>query len=46
MLQYLPAGFLLCRCYERTNSVWCSIFFHMLVNLVSLRLLMLIEQLL
>ena len=46
MLQYLPAGFLLCRCYERTNSIWCSIFFHMLVNLISLRLLMLIQQLL
>ena len=46
LLQYLPAGFLLCRCYERSNSVWCSIFFHMLVNLISLRLLMLIQQLL
>ena len=46
LLQYLPAGFLLCRCYERTNSIWCSIFFHMLVNFVSLRLLMLLEQLL
>ena len=45
-LQYLPAGLLLCRCYERTNSIWCSIFFHMLVNLVSLRLLMLLQQLL
>ena len=46
LLQYLPAGFLLCRCYERTDSIWCSIFFHMLVNLVSLRLLMLLQQLL
>ncbi len=46
LLQYLPAGYLLCRCYERTNSIWCSIFFHMLVNLISLRLLMLIQQLL
>ena len=46
LLQYLPAGFLLCRCYERTNSIWCSIFFHMLVNLISLRMLMLLQQLL
>ena len=46
LLQYLPAGFLLCRCYERSNSIWCSIFFHMLVNLVSLRLLILLQQLL
>ena len=46
VLQYLPAGLLLCRCYERTNSVWCSIFFHMLVNFISLRALLLLEQLL
>lgn len=46
VIQYLPAGFLLCRCYERTNSIWCSIFFHMLVNLVSMRMLLLLEELL
>ena len=46
LLQYLPAGFLLCRCYERTNSIWCSIFFHMLINLVSLKALILLEELL
>ena len=45
-LQYLPAAFLLCRCYERTNSIWCSIFFHMLVNHISMKLLMLLEELL
>ena len=45
-LQYLPAGFLLCRCYERTDSIWCSIFFHMLVNRISLKMLMLLEELL
>lgn len=36
LLQYLPAGFLLCRCYERTNSLWCSIFFHMMTNSIAL----------
>ena len=32
LLQYLPVSLLLCRCYERTNSIWGCIFFHMLVN--------------
>ena len=36
LLQYLPVSLLLARCYERTNSIWCSIFFHMLVNGISL----------
>ncbi len=45
-LQYLPAGFLLCRCYEKTNSIWCSIFFHMLVNHISMKMLMMLEELL
>jgi len=35
LLQYIPASFLLARCYERTNSIWCSIFFHMMVNAVA-----------
>ncbi len=46
MLQYLPAAFLLCRCYERTNSILCSISFHMLINMISMRALMLLEELL
>ena len=46
ILQYLPAAFLLCRCYERTDSIWCSIFFHMLVNLIAMRVLLLLEELL
>ena len=32
LVQYLPVSFLLCRCYERTNSLWSCIFFHMLIN--------------
>ena len=35
LLQYIPVSLLLANCYERTNSIWCSIFFHMLVNGVS-----------
>lgn len=36
VLQYIPVSLLLARCYERTNSIWGSIFFHMLVNGISL----------
>ena len=35
ILQYLPASWLLCRCYERCGSIWGSIFLHMLINAVS-----------
>lgn len=38
LLQYLPAGLLLARCYERTNSIWGSVFFHMLTNALALDL--------
>jgi len=37
LLQYIPVSFLLARCYERTNSIWCPIFFHMTVNSVSVK---------
>lgn len=36
IIQYLPISFLLCRCYEKTNSIWTPIFLHMLVNGVSM----------
>ena len=39
LLQYLPAGFLLARIYEKTNSLWASIFLHMTVNGVAMLLL-------
>lgn len=35
IFQYIPVSFLLARCYERTNSIWCPIFFHMAVNAVA-----------
>jgi len=39
LLQYIPVSFLLARCYERTNSIWCPIFFHMTVNGVAVNTL-------
>ena len=36
LLQYVPAAFLLARIYEKTNSLWASIFLHMTVNGVSM----------
>lgn len=36
VIQYLPVSFLLCRIYERCNSIWGSIGLHMLVNAVSM----------
>ena len=46
LLQYLPASYLLCRCYEYCDCIWGSIFFHMLTNYVSLQALRLAEELL
>lgn len=31
-IQYIPAAFVLCWVYERSGSIWTSIFFHMSVN--------------
>ena len=39
LLQYLPVSWLLCRCYERCNSIWGSIFLHMMINGISMRIL-------
>lgn len=46
VLQYIPVSFLLCRIYESTNSIWSSIFFHMLVNGIALKVLTAAQQLL
>ena len=35
LLQYLPSSFLLCRCYEKTETIWAPLLFHMLNNAVS-----------
>ena len=46
LLQYLPAAYLLCRCYEYCDSIWGSYFLHMLINFISIKALMLLEELL
>ena len=46
IIQYVPASFVLCRCYERTNTIWGSIFLHMLINGVSLSILSAVEGML
>jgi len=46
LLQYVPVSLVLCRVYERTNSIWCSIFFHMLANYIALNALKFLEALL
>ena len=45
LLQYLPAGWLLCRCYERTNSIWGSTFFHMMVNGIAVSTINALQEL-
>lgn len=45
IIQYIPVSILLCRVYERTNTIWSSIFFHMLVNWMSMNALKLLESL-
>ena len=46
LLQYLPASYVLCRCYERTDSIWGSILLHALVNYISLQAMQMLEKLL
>ncbi len=45
-LQYLPVTYLLCRIYERTNSIWGSILLHMVINYIALNALTMLEKLL
>ena len=45
VLQYVPIGILLCRCYEKTETIWTSIFLHMTVNSISLWMLTLAREL-
>ena len=45
-IQYVPVSLLLCRVYERTNSIWGSIFFHMMVNYIAMNALKVLETLL
>lgn len=45
IVQYLPVSFLLARCYERTNSIWGSTLFHMLVNGIAFSALGVLQEL-
>lgn len=38
MLIYVPAGFVLVKVYEKSGTIWCSIFVHMAINLTVLLL--------
>ena len=46
LIQYIPVSILLARCYESTNSIWTPIFFHMLVNGVSVKMLSVLGEML
>jgi membrane protease YdiL (CAAX protease family) len=37
--RYIPVGWALARCYDKTGSIWTSIFMHMLNNAVSMAIL-------
>lgn len=39
IIQYLPASYVLCRCYEQTNTIWSNIFLHMLTNAMTIKVL-------
>ena len=45
IVQYIPASFMLCRCYEKCSSIWGSIFMHMAVNGISLHAMRLLQEL-
>lgn len=45
VLQYLPISFVLCRIYERTNSIWASMIFHGVWNYIMVCLLNQLGQL-
>lgn len=36
LLQYIPAGIILCLCYERSKNIWGPVFLHMMINYVSI----------
>lgn len=38
-IMYLPSGIVLGRAYERSGTIWCSIFIHMSINLTSIMLI-------
>lgn len=45
VIQYLPISYLLCRCYERSNTIWASIFLHMGVNAIAIKAMTMLGEL-
>lgn len=45
IISYIPASYVLCRCYERSNTIWASIFLHMGINAIAIKALALLEEL-
>ena len=43
IIDYIPASFFLCLCYERTDTIWAPIFLHMITNGVSMKILEMIS---
>ncbi|MFB0921667.1 MAG: type II CAAX endopeptidase family protein [Oscillospiraceae bacterium] len=39
IIEYIPAGYALAWTYEKTNSIWISVFLHMLINILSMLLI-------
>lgn len=35
LLQYVPATIILCRAYEKSGTIWCSIAIHALINFIA-----------
>lgn len=46
IVQYIPVSYLLCRVYEKCGSIWSSIGFHMLVNAISIKVLVMAQEML
>ena len=44
ILQYLPVSFVICYCYEKCDSIWGSMFFHMSWNAITLYALSALEE--
>lgn len=45
-LEYLPVGLVMCWCYEKSGSIWTSIFFHMSYNYLAVNALKLLDSML
>ena len=37
LIEYVPASYVLCRCYERTDTIWASMILHFGINGIALK---------